>query len=55
MTAGQTDETPIGDERGRKVAGSIKEAVGKITGDASAEREGAAEKAGGKPSAVDRP
>ena len=49
MTADQNDEKQAGDERGRKVAGSIKEAVGKITGDASTEREGSAEKAGYKP------
>ena len=34
------------DADSRKVAGSIKEAIGKIAGDAASEREGAAEKAG---------
>ena len=32
---------------GKKVAGSIKEAVGKVTGDTKTQAEGATEKAGG--------
>ncbi|KQS02995.1 CsbD-like protein [Sphingomonas sp. Leaf357] len=40
------DDRSIG--AGRQVKGSIKEAIGKITGDRSAEAEGAAEKAAGK-------
>ncbi len=33
---------------GKQVAGSVKQAVGKVTGDAKTQAEGAAEKNGGK-------
>jgi uncharacterized protein YjbJ (UPF0337 family) len=33
---------------GRQVKGSVKEAIGKVTGDAKTQTEGAAEKAAGK-------
>ncbi len=35
-------------DAGKKISGSIKEAIGKITGDEKTEAEGAAEKRGGK-------
>lgn len=39
---------PRVNEAGRQAAGSIKEAIGKVTGDAKIEAEGAAQKAASK-------
>lgn len=46
MTIGPNEGSPPEEAYRRMVGGSIKEALGKITGDAATEREGAAEKAG---------